>query len=347
MIRVLVVEDSLTVRSHLIDTLRSDPEFEVVGEAADGKRAVELTASLRPDVITLDLVLPEMNGLAATEQIMANFATPILIVSASFNRGELFDTYQALAAGAVDVLDKPRGDDPTWERRFLSAVRMVSRIRVITHPRGRLGALGRHPTTQAPFIPSPVVTSGRQPELIALGASTGGPPALAEVISALSITIPIVAVLHIGDPFAVAFADWLGTRIGKSVRLPADGDPVDGSPVWFAPPGKHLVVEGKRFRLVDGPPRHSCKPSVDVLFESVAASFGNRAIAALLTGMGRDGAAGLLAIRQAGGITIAQDQATSVIYGMPREAALIGAASHILPLHEIGPAIVKLATESK
>lgn len=338
MIRVLVVEDSITVRAHLIAALRSDPEFEVVGEAADGRRAIELAALLAPDVITLDLVLPELNGLEVTEEIMAHKPTPILIVSASLNRGEVFDTYQALAAGAVDVLDKPRPDDTTWEKRFLAAVRMVSKIRVITHPRGKLRALGRTTTRDLPPLPA---ATTRRPELIALGASTGGPPALARVISALPTELPIVVILHIGESFAVAFTDWLSAQINRPVKLAADGMAID-SAVWFAPPGRHLLVEGKRFKLSSAPPRHSCQPSIDVLFEAVAISYGDRAVAALLTGMGRDGATGLLAIRKAGGQTIAQDQATSVIYGMPREAALIGAALHVLPLDQIGPAIHKL-----
>lgn len=347
MIRVLVVEDSLTVREHLIATLRTDPEFEVVGHATDGRRAIELVAALRPDVITVDLVLPEVNGLEAIEQIMANYATPILVVSAPENRGELFDTYQALAAGAVDVLDKPAVDDPAWEARFLAAVRMVSKIRVITHPRGRLGALGRAKVAMAPLPSIPAATGviptiARRPELIALGASTGGPPALAEVIDCLRTDVPIVVLLHIGESFAAAFADWLATRVGRPVKIAADNAALEPSSVWFAPPGKHLVVEGRRFRLSSAPPRHSCQPSIDILFESIAVSHGDRAIAALLTGMGRDGAAGLLAIKKAGGTTFAQDQATSVIYGMPREAALLGAANHILPLVEIGPAILRL-----
>src|ERR1051325_5163185 len=140
-VRVLVVEGSLTMRSPLCDVLGTDPGIEIVGEAEDGKRAVELCVALRPDVITLDMMLPLMSGLAATEYIMAHCPTPILIVSSSTNRGELFKTYEALAAGAVDVLEKPRGDEPDgmWEAKFLSALKMVARIRVITHLRGRLG----------------------------------------------------------------------------------------------------------------------------------------------------------------------------------------------------------------
>jgi two-component system chemotaxis response regulator CheB len=347
MIRVLVVDDSITVRRRLIEILAREPDLEVVGEAADGRRAFELTKILRPDVITLDLVLPDMNGLAATEQIMAHAPTPILIVSASFNRGALFDTYHALAAGAVDVLDKPRDhDDASWEHRFTAAVRMVSRIKVITHLRARLdhagcdGALraacGGPVTSTAELAPATV-------EVIALGASTGGPGALVEVIGALppGLRITTLVVLHIDAAFTSAFADWLGVQTSRAVRVAQDRDPVSGPPgrVLFAPSGRHLVVDRGLVRLTSEPARHHCQPSIDTLFESIALAYRASSAAGLLTGMGRDGAAGLLAIRRAGGFTIAQDEATSIVYGMPREAVACGAAERVLPLHEIGPAL--------
>src|SRR5919198_5679214 len=176
-IRVLVVEDSFTVRKYLVEVLAADPEMEVVGEAADGKRAIELCAQLRPDVITLDMMLPLMTGLAATEYIMAHFPTPILIVSASTNRGELFRTYDALRAGAVDVLDKAAANEPpgAWERRFVQTVKLVSRIRVITHLRARIEGQ----RARAREKPQARV---RECAAVAIGASTGGPGALVEVL---------------------------------------------------------------------------------------------------------------------------------------------------------------------
>ncbi len=340
MIRILVVDDSLTIRRRLIEIISGVPDMVVVGEASDGHQAIDLAIALRPDVITLDLALPGMTGFAVTEHVMAHRPTPILIVSASFNRGELHDTYQALAAGAIDVLDKPHADDDTWEPRFISAIRMISRIKVITHPRGRLGALGR--TTVTPPV-STATTRTKRLELIALGASTGGPAALAEVIAGIPArdSPPILVVLHIGAPFALAFADWLAGQTNRKVRVARDGDPLEG--VLCAPPNQHMTVEGSRVRVIDGPPRHHCIPSVDVLFEALAREHGDRTAAALLTGMGRDGATGLLAIRAAGGSTIAQDEATSIVYGMPREAVICGAAEQVLPLSEIGPALARLA----
>ncbi len=287
--------------------------------------------------------MPTLSGLAATEQIMAFCPTPILIVSSSTNRGELFRTYQALAAGAVDVLEKPLGDDSdsAWEARFLSTLKLVARIRVITHLRGRLGTPSRAPT------PVPFAGPPRPFTLTAIGASTGGPAAIVEVLRALpaDFALPVLLVLHIGAPFGTSFADWLDGQVGLQVRFALDGQPLDGPPgrVLMAPPEQHLILQGGRLRLHAGPERHSCRPSVDVLYDSIARATGASAAACLLTGMGRDGAAGLLAIRQAGGLTIAQDEATSVVYGMPREAALLGAAERVLPLGQIGPALAGLA----
>lgn len=337
-VRVLVAEDSLTVRKRLCEVLAAAPGIEVVGEAADGKEAIELCAALRPDVVTLDMMMPVMSGLAATEYIMAHFPTPILIVSASTNRGEVFRTYDALAAGALDVMDKPLADEATdaWETRFVATVRLIARIKVITHPRARIGARPAAPRLE-----------GRTPRcrVVAIGASTGGPGAVVQVLNGIpaGFPLPILLVLHIGEPFAAPLADWLDGQSPHSVRFAAAGQSLAAPGVWLAPAGRHLVVQGGRLQLSDAPERHSCKPSVDVMFESVARDCGGAAAACLLTGMGRDGAEGLLRIRRAGGLAIAQDEETCVVYGMPREAALLGAAERVLPLGEIGPALAAAA----
>ncbi|WP_433825201.1 chemotaxis-specific protein-glutamate methyltransferase CheB [Actinoplanes sp. CA-015351] len=339
MIRVLIVEDSITMRHHLREALAPDPDLQVVGEAGDGEHAVELAGRLRPDVITMDMMLPGISGLAATEHIMAEHPIPILVVS-SADRQELFSTYNALAAGAVDVLEKPRGDDSDadWGHRLRSTLRIVSRIRVITHPRARLGARARTaPETQPP--PPPPVAPIASPALsvVAVGASTGGPGALTELLRELppNFATPVLVVQHIAasEQFAVAFSDWLGGQTGRNVRYATDGTPVSrvGGQVLLAPPDRHLYVRDKLLRLSDGPPRHSCRPAVDVLFESVAAEFGPTAAGCLLTGMGRDGAAGLLQMRGKGAVTFAQDEGSCIVYGMPREAALLGAAGYVLP----------------
>jgi two-component system, chemotaxis family, protein-glutamate methylesterase/glutaminase len=335
---VLVVEDSPTVLERLCEVIAADEDLEIVGRAGDGKRAIELCRELRPHVVAMDMMLPVMTGVAATEYIMAHFPTPILIVSASTNRGELYRTYDALAAGAVDVLEKPRGDEPdgVWERQFLSTLKLVARIRVITHPRARLGLLGR-PTP--PPLPTNVDVR-RRVALVAIGASTGGPAAIVEVLRGLPMTfqLPILCVMHIGGPFASSFADWLDGQTSRRVMYAGDGDLVTTAAgrVVMAPPDFHLAIAEGRLRLTRDPERHSCRPSVDVLFESVAREYGAGAAGCLLTGMGRDGAEGLLAMRRAGALTIAQNEATSVVYGMPREAVLMGAVERVLPIGEIG-----------
>src|SRR6266849_1100257 len=346
--RVLVVDDSLTVRKHLVEVLSADPELEVAGEAEDGKRAIELCRALRPDVITLDMMLPVMSGVAVTEYVMAYCPTPILVVSASTNRGELYKTYDALAAGAVDVFEKPSGKDPdgVWERGLVASVKIVSRIRVITHIRGRLG--------QSPIAPASFATSNgsAQKSIIAIGGSTGGPAAIVEILRGLppGFPIPILLVIHIGEPFSAAFAQWLDGLSPLRVRYANDGENLPSfgqAGMVMAPPGFHLVVQRGKLRLTREPERNSCRPSVDVLFESLAKELGSQTAACLLTGMGRDGAAGLLALRHTGALTVAQDEATSVVFGMPREAIQMGAACRILALDQIAPALIGVAREAE
>ena len=346
--RVLVVDDSLTARKHLVEVLNADPELEVVGEAGEGKRAIELCRALRPDVITLDMMLPVMSGVAVTEYVMAYCPTPILVVSASTNRGELYKTYDALAAGAVDVFEKPSGKDPdgVWERGLVASVKIVSRIRVITHIRGRLG---QSPTAPAAFATS---NGSAQKNIIAIGGSTGGPAAIVEILRGLpaGFPIPILLVIHIGEPFSAALADWLDGLSTLRVRYANDGEalPAFGQPgMVMAPPGFHMVVQRGRLRLTRDPERNSCRPSVDILFESLAKELGSQTAACLLTGMGRDGAAGLLALRHAGALTIAQDEGSSVVFGMPKEAIQMGAAVRILALDQIALALTAVGREAE
>jgi two-component system chemotaxis response regulator CheB len=338
----LVVEDSVTVRRRLCEVLEADTEMEIVGEAQDGRQAIDLCLQRRPDVITMDMMLPVMTGLTATEYIMAYCPTPILICSSSFNRGELFKTYDALAAGAVDVLEKPRGDevDGSWECRFLETLKLVARIRVITHPRARLDAAGLGRRARQPVTRLPVSN------VVAIGASTGGPGAVVEILRSVpaDFRLPVLLVQHINEPFGRAFAEWLGGQTHREVAYAQDGEALAAlaGRVVMAPPDRHLIVRNGRLQLTREAERHSCRPSVDALFESLARDCGPSVAACLLTGMGRDGAAGLLAIRQAGGLTVAQDQETSIVFGMPKEAARIGAAMRVLPLTEIGAWLTSL-----
>lgn len=348
-VRVLVAEDSATVRQHLCDVIATDPELELVGAAEEGKQAIELCRELRPDVVTLDMMMPVMTGLAATEYIMAHCPTPILVISSSRNRGELFKTYDALAAGAVDVLDKPSGAEPTnaWEHKLLATVKLVSRVRVVTHRPTRHPLLCR---VARPGDAIAVHSARRTVEVVAIGASTGGPRAIVELLHALpsSFRLPILLVMHIAQPFAAAFADWLDGQTARRVALAKDGDLLSSfaGRVALAPPDHHLVLRGARLGLGSDPPRHSCRPSIDALLESVAQVHGASAAGCLLTGMGSDGARGLLELRSSGGLTLAQDEASCVVYGMPRAAAELGAAEYVLPPRAMGAVLgaLELAT---
>jgi two-component system chemotaxis response regulator CheB len=276
---------------------------------------------------------------------------------ASLNRGELLHTYDALAAGALDIVEKPKDKESsdTWARRFVSTVKTASRIKVVTHPRGRLAkaaVIAFAPPSAANSVKSssegPISTAGGRYSLVAIGASTGGPAAVAGVLSAMRppIPLPILLLIHIGQPFGAALSDWLGTLLPMPVREAKHGEliPPPGTPcLILAPPERHLTLADGRFVISDGPERHSCRPSVDVLFESVAREMGPRGIGCLLTGMGRDGAAGLLAMKQAGAMTLVQDEETSVVFGMPREAIRLGAARRILPIGEFAPTLTNLA----
>ncbi|HVH43757.1 MAG TPA: chemotaxis-specific protein-glutamate methyltransferase CheB [Labilithrix sp.] len=346
--RVLVVEDSLTARRHIVDVLEADPAFEVVGEATDGRRATELCERLRPDIVTMDMVLPVMSGLAATEWIMAHCPTPIVVVSTA-TRGEVLNAYDAIAAGAVDVLEKraPHVDAGVWANQLKSVLRVAARVKVVTHPRGRLAPM----TTLAgrgEVVSPPPSSSVR---VVAIGASTGGPGAVRELLLGLpaGFPVPILLVLHIGEHFDEALADWLDAQTPHRVSFGVDGESLfsQAPRVVMSPAGKHMSLRQGKIRFDAGPERHSCRPSVDVLFESVASDVGGAAAGVLLTGMGRDGAEGLLAIRRAGGRTFAQDEATSVIYGMPRVAVELGAVGNVLPLDAIAPALCRLTGSEK
>lgn len=341
-LRVLIVDDSLTVRRRLADALAFDTSCEVVGEAADGQQAFEQCQRLRPDVVTMDLVMPKVDGLRATELIMAHCPTPIVVLSAAENRTEGLRTMDALAAGAVDAVDKPSGIlDAKWMNMLMARVRTAARVRVITHVRARLRPDEPHPPPRVSAPQTP-------PRLLVMGASTGGPAAVRHILRSLpgDFPLPVLLVLHITEHFDTAMAEWLEAQSGLSVRNAVDGELLSMPGrlnVRMAPGNRHLVVRGGRLRLVDGPERHSCRPSVDELFESVARELGAAAVGCLLTGMGRDGAEGLAALRRAGAATVVEDESTCVVFGMPREAIRLGAAQHVVGLTDIPPLLTALA----
>ena len=345
MIRVLIVDDSRVVREVVKDLLKGT-EVEVVGEAANGKEAIDLTRELRPDLITMDVMMPVMDGLTAVEQIMAYTPTPILVLASSINRKDVNIAFEAIQVGALDVMEKPdnlsREGFAALHDTLVQKIRLLSSIRVISHLKGRrkLPAAPAAPTP--PREPKPRKT---QTGILAIGASTGGPKAVLSVLQGLPATFHLGAVLvqHIGASFTAGFVEWLDRECSLRVKLAADGEPVYPGVVLVGPGDRHMEVSGDRIRLTDDPPVNNCRPSVDVLFKSVAHSYGDKACAVLLTGMGRDGADGMAQIKERAGVTIVQDEKSSVIFGMPKAAIEMGAVDRVIPLKNIAGEILKIA----
>ncbi len=331
-IRVLVADDSELFRELLVRVVVADPGFEVVAVAADGNAAAALARSVRPDVITMDLNMPDADGFSGIARIMAETPTPILVLTANPEEAVGF---RALSLGALDILEKPQASTDLDEYGALlrSRLRLLAGVKVIRHLRGlrERRAAAPHAATRA--------------ELVVIGASLGGPRALATLLRGLpaDFPAPIAVVQHIADGFTEGLASWLGTESRLEVREAVDGAPLRPGRVLVAPTGRHLLVGDGVARLSDAPPVDTFKPSVTPLFLSAARVSRARACGVLLTGMGRDGADGLRAIRDAGGPTIAQDEATSAVFGMPRAAIELGAVERVLPIDEIPRALLELA----
>jgi two-component system chemotaxis response regulator CheB len=336
MIRVLIAEDSLTTRLLLAEILTSDPEIEVVGQAKDGVEAVALTRSLRPDLVTMDIHMPRMDGLQATKEIMITSPTPIVIITGSSMVGEVEGCMSALRAGALDVVSKP--PDPTApsfdevSRRLVATIKALAGVKVVRHWR---------PAARA----APIEAVRRRGPLVAIATSTGGPAALEQLFRGLAgnFPAPILVVQHIAPGFTAGLASWLNSVSDLRVKVAEQGEVLRPGTVYLAPDGQHLGVhEPSRISLSDAPPVGGFRPSGTFLFESVAAMAGCGAVAVILTGMGEDGVAGLRAIRAAGGQVIAQDEKSSVVFGMPGAAVAAGLVDQVLPLAAIAGRLVYL-----
>ncbi len=333
-IRVLVVDDSAFRRDLIGAILESDPEIEVVGYASNGKEAVKKVMELVPDVITMDIQMPVMDGLKATREIMASRPTPIIVVSTMIRDEQQF-TFSCLQYGALDFVPV-NSDVDTVARELVPKVKMCSRIKVVTHPRSRKCVTARRFFGRGKY------------RVVGIAVSTGGPAALHDVLVQIprDFPMPIVVVQHIPEGFTRSLAEWLHGRSSIRVVTARDGSRMEAGTAYLAPAGLHLVVgRDQRFRLIaDDFPRCYHKPSADVMLKSIAEVFGPRAIGVIMTGMGRDGAAGIRAINDAGGYTIAQDESTSVIFGMNRVAIEEGSVKEILPLNRIAERLVALTS---
>jgi len=336
-VRVLIIEDSAVVRELLRQIIAGDPRFEIAAAVASAEEGLEILDRAAPDVISLDIVLPGMQGIEATRRIMSHRPTPIVVVSASV-ASEVDLTMDALRAGALSVVEKPVATSYAGYEAIASRLRtqlaIMSEVKVVRqHPR-------REP-------PAPLVS--RRPSkggyrVLGIAASTGGPPAILEVLRGLGkrFPLPILVVQHMTPGFIEGFGSWLAHASAFPVEVVRDKAPLVAGKVYLAPEERHLVAEADCARAIPGRPAEPHRPSANVLFSHIARSAGDAGLGALLTGMGDDGAQGLLELREAGGYTIAEDESTAVVYGMPGAAVRLRAASEALPLTVIGPRIQEL-----
>ena len=344
MIRVLIVDDSALVRKILSDELSKHDDIEVVGTAIDPYVAREKIVRLRPDVVTLDVEMPRMDGLSFLGKLMRHFPLPVVVVS-SLTPKDSETAIRALSLGAVEVIAKPGSAFSTQGivGDLARAVRVAARARVSRRAEAA-PAPGAGPAAAPP--PPLAGTLATTHKVLAIGASTGGTQAIESVLRALPANAPgTVIVQHMPEHFTAAFAQRLNGVCAMEVREARDGDPVVPGVALIAPGGRHMVLHlsGARYyaRIKDGPQVHHQRPAVDVLFQSVARNAGKNAIGVLLTGMGADGAKGMLAMREAGAHTIAQDEQSCIVFGMPKEAIKLGAAAEILALGDVPRGILR------
>lgn len=351
-VRVLVVDDSASVRQTMVEVLSADPGIEVIGVAPDPFVAARRIAEDVPDVITLDVEMPRMDGITFLRKIMSQKPIPVVMCSSLTEAGSE-TLMQALEAGAVDVILKPRiaAADHLAEvgDRIRDVVKAAARARVgARKPTVRRLDPGTKLTADAVLPPPSGAAMARTTEMVVcLGASTGGTEALREVLQSLPANAPgVVVVQHMPEKFTAAFAKRLNSLCEVEVSEARHGDPVLRGHVLIAPGDKHMLLErqGARYQVAikDGPPVSRHRPSVDVLFRSAARAAGKNAMGVIMTGMGDDGARGLLEMKEAGAHTVAQDEATSIVFGMPKEAIALGAADKVLALDHIARDIMQV-----
>jgi len=349
-IRVLIAEDSPIALTILKRILTSAPDIEIVGTAQTGIDALALIPQQQPDVLCTDFFMPKMNGLELTAHVMEQYPLPILVISASVQEEDTHRIFQLLEAGAVDILPKPEAgldaDNLKLKQALIDKVRVLAGVRVFRKKRLR----SRLSSLPQPFTQSALPTPSRcNPKIIAVGASTGGPIALQTLFNPLpaDFPLPIVCVQHISLGFLQGLIDWLSATCQLSIQIASEGERPKPGWIYFPPERQHLELDHRgRFIHSISPPVDGHRPSVTATFASIAKFYGRKSAGVLLTGMGRDGAEGMQAIAEAGGLTIAQDEATSVVFGMPKEAIALGAAHHVLPIQDIAPSLLTIVQGS-
>ena len=342
-IRVVVVDDSPTVRELLVAILQASVGIQVVGVGSTGEDAVRLTRRLRPDVVTMDVVMPKMDGLEATQHIMREVPTPIVIVTGSLMWADEDLTFRALQAGALTVVATPGLADPETCDKVVQTVRLMSEVAVV-HRWGKRGPipLDAPATLQAPDR----LGGGQNVQIVGIASSTGGPAALSVILKQLPADFPwpVLVVQHVTNGFTTGLAKWLNGETPLRVVVASHGDVPGPGTVWLAPDDYHLKINGRGvLELSKESPYKSLRPSANYLFHSLARAYGPRALGIVLTGMGDDGVEGLEALHQAGGVVVAQDKRSCVVYGMPREAVIRNIVDQVLSLNQIGTALGQLA----
>ncbi|MDO8706313.1 MAG: chemotaxis-specific protein-glutamate methyltransferase CheB [Sulfuricaulis sp.] len=343
MIKVLIAEDSPVVREFLVHILGSDPDIRVVGTANDGEEALDAVKRYRPDVITMDIHMPKMDGLEATRRIMETCPTPIVVVSGSSDPRENMTTFRAMEAGALAVLRRPAGighqDYEDNARELVQTVKLMAEVKVVR----------RWPQTRRePLLPpvKPVAGETATVKVIAIGASTGGPPVLQTILAMLprDLPVPVLIVQHMASGFISSFVEWLAQSAGLPVHVATHGEYLVPGHAYVAPDEFQMKIEhGGRIVLTSDEPESGLRPSVSYLFRSLAGVYGGGVVAGLLTGMGRDGAEELRQLKEKGAVTFAQDKDSSVVHGMPGEAIKLDAATYILAPDKIAAVLTDLA----
>jgi len=344
-IKVLVVDDSNVMAMLLTSILEQQADIEIVGRAEDGRSAIRMAEDLRPDVITMDVTMPGMNGIDATREIMSTNPIPIIVISSHVKNNEMEVSFRALDEGAVAVLEKPDNlqDDVSddYADKLIETVRSMATIKLVrrrSRPRPQESAL----------LPRAVEDTVANCELVAIGGSTGAPQILHRILNALpaDFPVPVVVVNHMARNFIFGMADWLARTSGPLVKVAEDRELLQAGTIYLAPDDVHLMVGRRAGKLIavlsNSPPANLFRPSVTPLMQSVAVTCGEKSVGLILSGMGIDGAEGLLAIHQAGGQTFVQNEESCVVFGMPGEAVRIGAASQFLTPEMIAPRLVRL-----
>lgn len=366
-IRVVIVDDSALMRRFIAGLLEQDSAIRVVGVAQNGREAIEIVEALRPDVVTMDVRMPVMDGLATTEHLMAYCPTPILVLTSSLASYDVDITFKMLGAGALEVIEKPSGDDLHGLARvgaeLIRRIKILARVKVVTHLRGRRkpadeteakqslrtgekAAAPAPPERTPTFIPPAAALPPRAPAfpLIVIGASTGGPRVVNQIVASLPPNLPagVIIAQHIADGFSAGMVEWMAASCRLPIALASEQRVIRPGEALIVPDGYDLLITPEGGVHLSQNPVLIQRPSIDITMQAAASVFGAATIGVLLTGMGRDGAYGMLAIKRHGGYTIAQDEASCAIFGMPRAAIQLGAAVEVLAPSQIAPRLVDL-----